>query len=87
MNQPDIITYWTAEATEEAFERATRETTIKSILAVLAHRLAPEVVVSLRPTIEQIEDMQHLEYLLLAAAVAESTEDFRKALESNGGSE
>ncbi len=83
MNQPDIITYWTAEATESA----TRETTIKSILAVLAHRLAPEVAVSLRPTIEQIEDMQHLEYLLLAAAVAESTEDFRKALANNGGSE
>ena len=79
MNQPDIITYWA--------ESAVRENTIESILAVLERRLDTEVAMSLQPTIEQIEDLDHLKELILAAAVAESTEDFRKALENNGGSE
>ncbi len=79
MNQPDIITYWA--------ESAVREKSIQNILSVLGHRLDSEVAVSLQPTIEQIEDIQHLDDLLLAAAVAESPEDFRKALENNGGSE
>ncbi len=83
VNQPAMLTYWA----EQAHELGARTNAIENIVNLLALRLAPEVATSLKPDIEQIEDLEHLKSLVLAAALAETVEDFRRALESNVGAE
>jgi hypothetical protein len=80
MQQPNIIEYWTEKATAEARQQNTRE----HILEALALRLQPDTANLFKPTLEAIDDIQRLNQLHRAAILAESAEDFQRALESNG---
>lgn len=84
MQQPNIVEYWTEKATAEARQQGARESTRKHILEALALRLQFDTAHTFKPVLEAIDDLQRLEQLHRAAILAESTEDFQRALESNG---
>ena len=60
-----------------------KERAREGILEALELRLQPEAARTFRSVLETIEDSQRLKQLLRAAILAESPEDFRRALESN----
>ena len=80
MQQSSIIEYWT----EKARQQSERKTTRKHVLEALALRLQSDTADTFKPALEAIEDLQRLEQLHRAAILANSTEDFRRALEANG---
>lgn len=88
MQQPNIIEYWTEKATAEAHQQGLKqgmkERAREDILEVLELRLQPDAARTFRPVLETIEDPQRLKQLHRAAILAESPEDFRRALASNG---
>ena len=84
MQQPSIIEYWTEKATAEAHQQGVKERALEDILEALELRLQPEAAHTFKPMLEEINDSQRLKQLFRAAILAESTEDFRQALESNG---
>ena len=61
-------------------EKITRETTIKHILALLEQQFHTEAVRALTPAIQNIDDLQRLEYLHLAAARVPNIEAFAQKL-------
>ena len=61
-------------------ERVAKETTIKNILALLEQQFHTEAVRALTPAIQNIDDLQRLEYLHLAAARAPNIEAFTQEL-------
>ena len=85
MQQPSIVEYVAPQAREQGIQQGARESTRKHILEVLALRLQPEVAQTFKPTLEAIDDLQRLEYLHRAAILAENAEDFKQALNENGG--
>lgn len=88
MQQSNIIEYWTEKATAEAhqqgLEQGMKERAREDILEVLELRLQPDVARTFKPMLETIEDPRCLKQLHRAAILAESPEDFRMALASNG---
>ncbi len=88
MQQPNIIEYWTekaaAEAHQQGLEQGMKERAREDILEALALRLQPETARTFRSVLETIGDPQRLKQLHRAAILAESPEDFQRALESNG---
>ena len=88
MQQSNIIEYWTekaaAEAHQQGLEQDMKERAREDILEVLALRLQPDATRAFKPVLETIEDSQRLKQLHRAAILAESPEDFRRALASNG---
>lgn len=88
MQQPNIIEYWTEKATAEAhqqgLEQGMKERAREDIFEALELRLQPDVARTFKPVLETIEDPQRLKQLHRAAILAESPEDFQRALESNG---
>ncbi len=88
MQQSNIIEYWTekaaAEAHQQGLERGMKERALEDILEALEIRLQPDVVSAFKPVLETIDDPQRLKRLHRAAILAESPEDFRQVLESNG---
>ena len=61
-------------------EKITRETTIRHILALLEQQFHAEAVRALTPAIQNIDDLQRLEYLHLAAARVPNIEAFAQEL-------
>ena len=88
MQQPNIIEYWTEKATAEAhqqgLEQGMKERAREDILDVLEIRLQPDAARAFKPVLETIGDSERLKQLHRAAILAESPEDFRRALASNG---
>ena len=92
MQQSNIIEYWTEKAAAEAHQRGLeqgleqgiKERAREDILEALELRLQPDVARTFRSVLETIEDPQHLRQLHRAALLAESPEDFQRALASNG---
>ena len=92
MQQPNIIEYWTEKAAAEAhqqgleqgLEQGMKERAREDILEALELRLQPEAARTFRQVLETIEDSQRLKQLHRAAILAESAEDFQRALASNG---
>lgn len=88
MQQPNIVEYWTekaaAEAHQQGLEQGMKERAREDILEALELRLQPDAAQNFRPILDAIEDAQRLKQLHRAAILAESTEDFQRALESNG---
>ena len=76
MHEIPIVQYWT--------EQATNERAREYILKVLELRLHPDIARVFQPTLEAIDDSQRLDELHHAAVVADSVEDFRRALAANG---
>ena len=88
MQQPNIIEYWTekaaAEAHQQGLQQGLKERALEDILEVLELRLQPDAARTFKPVLEAIDDSQRLRQLFRAALLAESTEDFQRALEANG---
>ena len=88
MQQPNIIEYWTEKATaaahQQGLQQGLKERALEDILEALELRLQPEAARTFKPALEAIDDSQRLKQLHRAAILAESTEDFQRALESNG---
>ena len=91
MQQPNIVEYWTEKATAEAhqqgleqgLEQGMKERAREDILEALALRLQPDAARTFMSVLETIEDSQRLKQLHRAAILAESPEDFQRALASN----
>ena len=56
---------------------------LKIFLRFLEVRLQPSAANAFRPELVEIDDLQHLRVLLRAASLADTPEDFQKALNSN----
>ena len=83
----EIRTKAIAEAEEirtKVRQQVTHEAAVKSILTVLDARFQSILVQGLKPAIEQIEDLPHLDQLLHRAAQAPSLEAFTETLVQNG---
>ena len=65
---------------------AIRDTRRECILNVLGARLQPDVADAFKPALDSIENVQRLDELVRAAALADSVADFQKVLDatSNG---
>ena len=66
---------------QRQMERAARETTIKNTLAVLNRKFSADAVNVLTPAIQNIEDLQRLDQLLIAAAEARNLDTFTQMLQ------
>ena len=84
MQQPNIIEYWTEKAAAEAHQQGVKERALEDILEALELRLQPDTARTFKPILEAINDSQRLKQLHRAAILAESAEDFQRALEANG---
>ena len=73
-----------AETRAKVLQQVTHEAAVKSILALLNARFQSILVQGLKPAIEQIEDLPHLDQLLHQAAQAPSLEAFTETLVQNG---
>ena len=79
MHEIPIVQYWTEQATAEA----RRENSRAYILKALDARLQLDAARIFKPTLEAIDDVQRLDELHHAAVLADSVEDFRRALTAN----
>ncbi|MCY3724180.1 MAG: hypothetical protein OXG97_18335 [Candidatus Poribacteria bacterium] len=66
---------------QRQMERAARQTTIKNTLAVLNRKFSADAVNVLTPAIQNIEDLQRLDQLLIAAAEARNLDTFTQMLQ------
>ena len=64
----------------EGITQGAKEATLKNLLVVLNTKFHVEAVRALTPALENIDDLQRLEQLLLAAVNAESLETFTEKL-------
>ena len=85
MQRPMIVEHLAPEAhkqgIQQGVQQGVRESTRRHILEALALRLHPEAAETFKPTLEAIEDEQHLEQLFRAAIRSETPADFTQALE------
>ena len=75
MHEIPIVQYWT--------EQATKDVRREYILKALDARLPLDATRIFKPTLEAIDDAQCLDELHHAAVLADSVEDFRRALAAN----
>ena len=75
MHESDLYEYLAAPAA--------RERALQYILQVLEIRLHPEIAYRFKPSLERIEDLQHLTELHRAAMLAGSPDDFQKVLDEH----
>ena len=74
MHESSIVQHFT--------ERGQRQQGIESVLDVLGMRFDPSAAEILKPTIETIEDLQHLRQLLRSAVQAPNLDEFKQTLTS-----
>ena len=65
---------------QHQMEKAARETTLKNTLTVLNRKFPAEAVNALTPEMQNIDDLQRLEQLLIAAAEARNLDTFTQML-------
>ena len=65
---------------QHQMEKAARETTLKNTLTVLNRKFPAEAVNALTPEMQNIDDLQRLEQLLIAAAEARNLDSFTQML-------
>ncbi len=92
MHESTLVQYLTEEAHQqgiqqgivEGIQHGVKTRALEDILEVLELRLQPDSAHAFKPELETIDDLDRLKQLHRAAVLAETPEDFRKALESNG---
>ncbi len=77
MHESSVIQHFT--------EQGVIKGTFESLLVVLDVRFNSSEVQELRPTLEDIKELQTLKYLHGEAVEVESLDEFRRILSSNGG--
>ena len=75
MHESDLYEYLAAPAMREGRREA--------ILQVLEIRLHYEIAIRFKPSLERIDDLQHLTELHRAAILAGSPDDFKKVLDEH----
>ena len=75
MHESDLYQYMSAHGA--------RERALQYILQALEIRLQPEEAQRFKPSLERIEDQQHLTELHRAAILANSPEDFQEVLDEH----
>ena len=75
MHESDLYEYLAAPAA--------RERALQDILQVLEIRLHYEIAIRFKPSLERIEDLEHLTELHRAAILAGSPDDFKKVLDEH----
>lgn len=65
---------------QRQMEKAAKETTLKNTLTVLNRKFPAEAVNALTPEMQNIDDLQRLEQLLIAAAEARNLDTFTQML-------
>ena len=84
MHDSSIIQYFTEQATEQGIQQGieqgrqqgARENTLEAIVEALEIRFQPEVAQMLKPSIEAIDDLQHLKRLRSEAMQVPTLEEF-----------
>lgn len=84
VQESPLVQYLTEKATAEALQQGVKTRALEDILEVLELRLNPEAASNFKPLLDEINDLRHLKQLHRAAIIADSPEDFQKALDSNG---
>jgi hypothetical protein len=84
MHESTLVQYLTEEAHQQGIQQGVKTRALEDILEVLELRLQPDSAHAFKPELETIDDLDRLKQLHRAAVLAETPEDFRKALESNG---
>ncbi len=76
MQESSVIQHYT----QQGIQQGVREGTIDSILDVLEEQFQSEDIQTLKPVLENIEELQYLKQLLREAARANSLEEFKQTL-------
>ena len=88
VQESPLVQYLTEKATiegiQQGIQQGEKSRALEDILEVLGVRLQPDAANAFRPELVEIDDLQHLKVLLRAASLADTPEDFQKALDSNG---
>ena len=83
MQESPFFQEYVQEAETRGLERGRRTGTVDSILMLLSDRFQPEAVQALKPSLETIEDLEHLKVLLRAAHRAHSLEAFTQDMQKS----
>ena len=80
MHESSVIQHFT----EQGIERGERKGILGSLLDVLESRFQTSEVHALKPTLENIEEIQYLRELLREAVQVSTLDEFKRILASNG---
>lgn len=87
MQHPPIVDYVAPQAHErgrqQGIQQGAQEATREIILETLTFRLQTEAVLTLRPALEEIGDLQRLKQLFQVAMQVETLDEFTQALNAN----
>ena len=88
MHESSVIQHFTElgieQGIEQGIERGERKGILGSLLDVLESRFQTSEVHALKPTLENIEEIQHLRELLREAVQVPTLDEFKRILASNG---
>ncbi|MDE0635941.1 MAG: hypothetical protein OXI43_08865 [Candidatus Poribacteria bacterium] len=65
MQQPPIVEYVAPQAREQGIQQGAKETTRKHILQVLTQRLQLDTTQTIKPILDEIDNLQYLEQLFI----------------------
>ena len=80
MQESSVFQHQREKFIAEGITQGAKEATHKNLLTVLNAKFHTEAVRALTPALENIDDLQRLEQLLLAAVNAENLETFTEKL-------
>ena len=84
MHESSVIQHFTELGIEQGIEQGERIGVLGSLLDVLESRFQASEVHTLKPTLENIEEIQHLRALLREAVRVSNLDEFERILASNG---
>ena len=84
MHESSVIQHFTEQGIEQGIEQGERKGILRSLLDVLESRFQTSEVHALKPTLKNIEEIQHLRELLREAVRVSTLDEFKRILASNG---
>ncbi|MDE0013263.1 MAG: hypothetical protein OXU36_19115 [Candidatus Poribacteria bacterium] len=84
MHESSVIQHFTGQGIEQGIKQGERKGVLGSLLDVLESRFQASEVHALKPTLENIEEIQHLRALLREAVRVSNLDEFKRILASNG---
>lgn len=84
MQESSVIQHFTEQGIEQGIEQGERKGILGSLLDILESRFQTSEVHALKPTLESIEETQHLRKLLREAIQVSTLDEFKCILASNG---
>ena len=84
MHESSVIQHFTEKGIEQGIEQGERKGVLGSLLDILESRFQISEVRALKPTLEKIEEVQHLKEVLREAVRVSTLDEFKRILASNG---